>query len=89
MVWMPFLREGRAGRFFEPVSKLGTQYLEWMFVGLRPFLRRDIDEAIEKISTFERRVLTLESKVEHLEETVEKKRTPRMGSRKKEEEVTG
>jgi len=88
-VWRPFLPMGQVGRFLEPISKLGTQYLEWMFGGLKPSLRRDIDEAIERISTFEVRILTLESKVERIEGAVEGTRTSKRISRKKKEEAVG
>jgi len=90
MVWTPFFLGGQVGgRFLEPISKLGTQYLEWMFGGLKPSLRRDIDEAIERISTFEVRILTLESKVERIEGAVEGTRTSKRISRKKKEEAVG
>jgi hypothetical protein len=82
MVWMPFLPGEQVGRFLEPISKLRTQYLEWMFRGLRPYQRRNMDELME-------RILTLESKVKRLEETVKGIRTSKRVSQKKKEEAIG
>ncbi len=88
MVWTPFLPGERVGRFFEPISKLGTQYLEWMFGGLRSYQRKDINEVMEKINTIDEKVLALESKVERLEKTIEETRTSKRVSRKRNSRIS-
>jgi hypothetical protein len=68
VIWTPFLPGEQIGKFSELVVKLWTQYLEQMFVGSISPQRRDMDEVMERITTFERRISELASKIDRLEE---------------------